>query len=417
MTVKIFAYRYFIVSLLLCFSLFARAAQDLHASHAHQPHTNAACKDHLQAAAQACAQTVNGFFDHNGRLWLVWAQHDHVYVQHSDDRGRHYSTPVKVNKIPEAVAARGENRPKILVDSEGRVFVSWTIKLAKRFSGHIRFSRSVNAGRDFSAPITVNDHLAITSHRFETMNVNSQGEIFIAWLDKRDLLAAKQAGKKYTGAAVYYSYSDDHGRSFHANIKLADGSCQCCRIAMSMDNDELPVILWRHIFAENIRDHALLKLQGRDQPGELRRASFEQWQMDACPHHGPSISVAENGSYHLAWFSNAKDAAGLFYAYSSDQGKTFSKALNFGLATEQAAHPQVLALKNRVYLLWKIFDGRHSQLMLMQSRDNGVSWSVKRRLQSTDGATGYPQLLNNADNVYAAWHRPGHAFQLIPIKE
>ncbi|MCF8496584.1 MAG: HAMP domain-containing histidine kinase, partial [Alphaproteobacteria bacterium] len=50
----------------------------------------------------------------------------------------------------------------------------------------------------------------------------------------------------------------------------------------------------------------------------------------------------------------------LFYAYSADQGKTFSAPLNFGNPEAQPAHPYVHSLGSRVYLVWKEFDGENT---------------------------------------------------------
>ena len=43
--------------------------------------------------------------------------------------------------------------------ADGRIFVSWTTPLEKRFTGHVRFSVSNDNGKHFSDPIIVNDNL------------------------------------------------------------------------------------------------------------------------------------------------------------------------------------------------------------------------------------------------------------------
>ena len=367
-------------------------------------------------ASLKCSRGVSAVFDNKDRLWLAWAFGGHVYVNFSDDKGKTYSSPIAVNKTPEPIAAKAESPVKIVADSQGRLFISWTMKLPKRFSGHIRFSRSIDGGENFSTPVTVNDHLEVTSHRFQSMAINDRGEIFIAWLDKRDLLVAKKAGKAYTGAAVYYTYSDNHGQSFHPNIKIADSSCECCRTAMTMDKDGLPVILWRHIFGKNTRDHALVKLKNKNHIGKVRRASFDNWQVDGCPHHGPSISSTKEGIYHLTWFNNAPERHGLFYANSKDQGKTFSTAIIVGNYKAGASHPQVLSIGKNIYLLWEEFDGKQSSLITMQSSDKGKNWSVPKLILHTAMSNEHPLLIHDNEQVYAAWHRRGEDYRLLPLQ-
>ena len=254
-----------------------------------------------QAMLAKPSLAVTAVFDGNGRLWQASIRGRHVYVSHSDDRSATLSTPVKVNAEPEDILGDGENRPKILVRN-GVVYVSYTQGLAKPMSGDIRFSRSLDGGKTFSAPLTVNDNREIISHRFEAMAVNDKGQVFLAWLDKRDLSAAQAQGQAYRGAAVYVAQSDDGGVSFRPNLKAADHSCECCRVEMALDRDGIPVILWRHVFGKNTRDHALLKLDGQS---VMQRASQDGWELDACPHHGPTLSIGEDGIYHLAWFTNA----------------------------------------------------------------------------------------------------------------
>lgn len=376
-----------------------------------------ACADKQAAPSLKCGHTPSAVFDHKGRLWLAWADANHVYVNYSDDKGKTYSTPMRVNAQAEPIAARGENRPKIVIAKNAQVYVSWTMKLPKRFSGHVRFSRSLDGGKTFSVPITVNDHLEVTSHRFESMAVNDKGEIFIAWLDKRDLMASKAKGEEYTGAAVYYAVSTDEGRNFQANQKIADHSCECCRTVMAIDTDGLPVILWRHIFGKNTRDHALVKLTASNKVGEVRRASFDNWQVDGCPHHGPALSVNHAGIYHLAWFNNAPERHGLFYTNSYDVGKSYATPIAFGDYAKGAAHPQVLSVGDKVFLLWQEFDGKQHALRLMHSLYNGRDWSDVETLMQSDIAVDYPLLLSDGDDVYAAWHRRGEDYRLIKVDD
>ncbi|MDP2156061.1 MAG: sialidase family protein, partial [Sulfuricella sp.] len=262
-----------------------------------------------QAALARPALSATTVFDQDGRLWLARVEKGYLYVSHSADKGKNFGAPVKVNSVPENIASDGENRPKIVVAKNGHIYVAYTTSLEKPFSGHIRFSRSLDGGRSFSEPITVNDNREVISHRFEAMGVNDRGEITLAWLDKRDLSAAERKRKKYIGAAVYYAVSKNGGASFEPNRKAADHACECCRVAMAMDKDDVPVIFWRHIYGKNVRDHALLRLDGKSQPV---RVSRDNWEVDACPHHGPAISIGADGVYHLAWFNNAPQRHGLF---------------------------------------------------------------------------------------------------------
>lgn len=373
----------------------------------------AVCADPEAPAALRCALAPTPAFDGQGRLWVVWALGGHVYVSRSDDRGETFTAPVPVNAVPEHVAADGENRPKIAFGA-GRVYISWTRRLAKRYTGEVRFAYSTDDGASFSGPVTVNDNREVTSHRFEAMGT-AGGRVYLAWLDKRDRTRAGRGGGSYTGAALYYKMSDDGGATFRPDAKIADHTCECCRVAMAMDGRGLPVILWRHVFEPNVRDHALVTFHGPRQPGTPVRVSHDNWRVDACPHHGPAISIAD-GVQHLVWFNNAPERHGLFYARSTDGGASFSDPEPFGDYAHGAAHPDVLAVGRHIYRAWKEFDGQRSVLRAQVSTDAGRSWGPPRELAMAEGESDHPLLAADGAGVFAAWHRRGQPYRLLPIE-
>lgn len=366
-----------------------------------------------QASLARPALAVTAVFDGRGGLWLARVEGGHLFVSRSEDKGKTFGAAVRVNPAPENIAADGENRPKIAATPEGGVYVAYTSSLEKPFSGHIRFSRSTDGGKTFSEPIIVNDNREVISHRFEAMAVDSRGRIHLAWLDKRDQSAAQKKGLAYAGAAVYYAVSDDGGASFQPNLKAADHSCECCRVAMALDADEMPVIFWRHIYGKNERDHAMLRLDGKSSP---IRVSFDRWEVDACPHHGGAVSIAPDGVTHFVWFDNAPERHGLFYAYSADRGKTFSTSLNFGNFEAQAGHPHVLSLGKAVHVVWKEFDGQNSVIMGMSSADGGKSWSPPRRIAATAGASDHPLLVADGAQAYLSWNTAMEGLRLIGVE-
>jgi hypothetical protein len=335
-----------------------------------------------------------------------------VRVDYSDDSGKTFSSPVDVNPQAEAIGADGDSRPKIAIGRQGEVYVSWTMLLDKPYTGDVRFSRSIDSGKLFSAPITVNDNHDVIGHRFDAMTVGVDGTIYLAWLDKRDLGLAKMKGEKYGGSALYYAVSDNSGASFAANVKLVDHSCDCCRIALALPPEGAPVVFWRHDFDDNIRDHALSRLDGKS---EIRRVSHDEWKIEACPHHGPALAIASDNVYHLAWFDNAPKAHGLFYVHSRDEGHTFSTPLHFGDGTHNAGHPDVLSLGQEVFLVWKEFDGEVSSVQMMYSRDGGASWSQSSRVAATQDASDHPLLITRKGRVWLSWNTRQEGYRLIAL--
>lgn len=377
-------------------------------------------KEACVMASLKCAKAPSASFGPNGKLWLAWVFGGHVYVQHSVDQGKVFSPPLSINRVPEKIAARAENRAKIQLDGAGNIYISWTQSLNKPYTGNIRFSRSLDGGESFSQPITVNDDRQEISHRFDAMVVSDDGKVFISWLDKRDQQAAKEKQQEYIGGALYYSYSDDQGKSFSKNINLSDNSCVCCRIAMALDNNNLPVIAWRDIYGNDpknqIRDHSLITFSSALKPGKKIRLSHEQWKIDGCPHHGPALDVDSNNVVHSTWFNDTDTDYVLFYGNSIND----YKAMGFGSADKQSAHPYVLSLNQEainqtVFLVWKEFDGKKTDILMKVSRDRGISWSKDKVVSTTASSSDHPLLIKNSKGVYLSWHTQAEGYRFIEL--
>lgn len=336
-------------------------------------------------------------FAPDGALYAVSKDGQHVLLHRSANDGATWEAPVVVNAEPEAISAEGENRPKLAFAPDGGVLVSWTRPLARRFAGEIRFARS-DDGRKFGAPITAHRDRKEITHRFETMAITGSGQVVLAWIDKRDLEAAAANKRDYRGAAIYAALSNDGGRTFLPEVKVADHSCECCRIAIANDTDGRPLVMWRHVFEPNERDHALAKLGADGTAAGVRRATFDHWRIDACPHHGPSLAVATDGTRHAVWF-NEKDGEGrVFYGQLKDGRVEGQRAVG----GERAAHADIAADGAQVAIVWKEFDGEHTVLRAELSDDSGAGFRSVT-LATTDGASDQPRVLRRGASLFAFW--------------
>ncbi|MBN3819906.1 exo-alpha-sialidase [Paraburkholderia sp. Se-20369] len=361
-------------------------------------------------------------FDARHRLWVAWVEGEHVVVAHSDDAGRTLSAAVTVNAMPEPIYTSAENRPKVATSPDGRaIYVSWSMPLDEPYTGMVRFSRSLDGGATWSVPITVHRDRQMITHRFDMMAVDPAGRIYLAWIDKRDLRAAKAAGQTYDGAAIYYAVSRDGGGSFEPERKVTDHTCECCRIAMAIDPAGRVEAAWRNVFPGQIRDHALAVLPASaDAPVAPLRATFSNWHVEACPDHGPAFAITSDGTRHLAWFGVVDGRVDVFYSRIGADGKPLGAAWAFGANPaapgEQASHAAMVARGDAVWLAWKAFDGDTMQIKLRRSDDRGAHWSEPRVIASTSGASDNPQLLDDAGRVYLSWRTRNDGYRLIAVE-
>ncbi|MBL0075585.1 MAG: exo-alpha-sialidase [Rhodocyclaceae bacterium] len=345
---------------------------------------------------------IGATFAPSGELWIVGLDDaKRLFVQTSADDGKHWSATRIIGTGDDKIAADGENRPKIVFGSNGRAVITYTEPLTKPFSGRIRMLRSTDTGQTFSAPFTVHRDTQEITHRFESVAFDRNGVLHAIWIDKRDLEAVKAAGKKssYIGAAIYRNESHDGGQTFGPDIKLADHSCECCRIALAPSPDGGMVAMWRHVFAPNERDHAFAPLR-TDANHLPTRATFDHWAIDACPHHGPGLSAAEDGGYHAVWFGIRDSLGRVRYGQLNADGSPRGEAL--ALPDERAEHASVESAGKNVVIAWRSFDGKATNWRAWIS-DNGGQQFTQRELGQTADDNDHPLLLKRDGKIFALW--------------
>jgi len=375
-------------------------------------------EDHTMPQKSTLA--ISGAFDAQGRFWRASVRNGFVLVDTSEDMGKTFSAPVKVNQSEQKIGAEGEARPKIAIGPQGNVYVSWTEALKVPFAGYIWFARSINGGKAFEKPYIVHQDRAEITHRFDALNVAPNGKITIVWVDKRDLVAAKLTGKPYSGAAIYYAISADAGKSFAPEQKLADSGCECCRIALTNKPDGTVVALWRHVFAGSERDHAITEITQNKITPVIQRATFGHWVIDGCPHHGPAIaSGGENKDwwgYHMAYFDGNDKRPGLYYSRMDGMAWASSPAKYFGDNKKQAAHPALLSIGDDVWLVWRETYESTNNILGMRSTDGGKTWQDAKIIFSTPGKVDYPLLFTDKGQIYVGINTIMNGFKLIPLK-
>jgi hypothetical protein len=168
--------------------------------------------------------------------------------------------------------------------------------------------------------------------------------------------------------------------------------------------------LWRNIFGTNTRDFAIANVD----KGSVRRATDDEWQIDACPHNGGGIATDGRGQLHLIWFTNGKTRQGLFYK-RIDSGWE-SQPLPIGNPASQANHASVAAEGRTILLTWREFDGRSYSAQLMYSNDGGASWSEPQGLMESSGATDYPVPLIDGKKVLIVWNTATEGLRILPFE-
>jgi hypothetical protein len=395
-----------------CLVLALALCSSLSFAHGEQKHADMMPPDNL---------AISVAFDAQGKLWRVRVKEGFVEISSSEDLGKNFSKPLRVNPAEQKVTAHGESRPKIAIGLNGEIYVAWVQNLPARFSGYIWFARSINGGKSFGAPYIVHQDRAEISHAFQELAVASDGRVTVVWLDARDFDMAKKNGKSHVGSSVYYAVSENAGQSFSQEQKLTDGSCECCRIALAVKPDNTVVALFRYVFEGSERDHMIAEIPVTSAKSpKLTRASYGRWQVDGCPHHGAAIATGGEGKdwwgYHIAYFDGNDKKPGLYYSRVDGEAWAISPPKKFGNHAKQAAHPALMSIGEKVWLVWRELNAEQSQIMGMTSDDGGRSWSEVKVLMRAAGNTDYPQLLAFKAHGYLVWNTPSEGLNITALQ-
>jgi len=353
---------------------------------------------------------IDAAFAPDGALWWVGLDGDKqltIYSASAPKGAAHWQwgTPRVVATGTDTLSADGENHPKLLFGPNATVLIAYTMPLSVFHTGWVRMLRSTDGGKTFSAPFTVHADRQEITHRFESIGFDAQGMLHAIWIDSRDAEAAPREGTKssYRAAALYTASSVDGGASFGPDTKVADHSCECCRTALALGADGLLHALWRQVFEPDVRDHAFATLGPHPTPPV--RASFDDWHINACPHHGPGLAPAKDGGFHAVWFGirqeGGQSVPGVRYGRLQPDGSPLADSVR-RLPDERAEHADVAAFGARVAVVWRSTDGMATTLKVWLSADGGQHFHVKT-LAHAVGDNDHPRLAQQGERLVVVW--------------
>ena len=353
-------------------------------------------------------------FAPDGSLWWVGLNADNQLVIQSAPAATtpvQWSAPRVIDIGGDPVSADGENHPKLLFGPNNTVLIAYTRPLAKPNTGFVRMLRSTDGGKTFAAPFTVHADRQEITHRFESIGFDAKGVLHAIWIDKRDLEAAPKVGNKstYRGAAIYRAFSLDGGATFGADTKVADHSCECCRIAVAQDNSGVLNAMWRHVYEPDVRDHAFAALGATTAaPATTVRATFDEWHVNGCPHHGPGLVARAEGGFHSVWFGirqqDGDAASGVRYAHLRADGSPDAQTVR-RLPDDRAEHADVMAQGPRVAIVWRSSDGMQTTLRAWLSSDGGKTFA-ERTLAQVQGDNDFARPVQYGARMAVVWRNP-----------
>lgn len=348
------------------------------------------------------------------------------------DPGGTLAEPVRVNDRAGDAAPHFQAPAQVAVGSDGEVYALWTnntIIPGRTFpASDLRFARSTDGGRSFTSAISVNDDAGgiPSSHTFHNILIGPDGTLFVSWLDSRvrdqmgaDAHVHAEEGRveevgdhaghggspadDAPGPELRVAVSVDHGTTFTSGVIVDRDTCPCCRTAMAMGPSGELYVAWRKVFEGSVRDVVVARSDDAGRSwSEPRKVHDDQWVFEGCPHAGPALAIADDGTLHVAWYTGKEGASGLFYAKSEDGGRSFGAV--HPLAEGRIVAPSISSLQ---------VDGNGDAIIAWEDRTRGQPLVRVGRIgpdgfdeRGSETWTGaHPSLSMSGDQGVVAWHR------------
>ena len=301
----------------------------------------------------------------DGGFYVAWVNHNansksDVMLARYDSEGATSGSPVMVNQqAGVATAWRGD--PPCIAVADKSVYVLWTARVESggKKGTDLYLSASHDQGKTFASPVKVNDDKLIGAHGMHSLAVATDGKIYAAWLDERNIITpkpSKHAGGHHmeSNRELFVAHSTDGGKTFSANRKVAENACPCCKVALAVSHDGTLYASWRQVLPGNFRHIAVASsTDGGASFSAPVIVSDDKWMLQGCPVSGPSLAVDASGTLKVVWYAAGENAApGLYFAETRDKGRTFSERSLLMQETVKGT-PALVGANDRAVAIWQ----------------------------------------------------------------
>lgn len=298
------------------------------------------------------AQSVFLTHDQNDNPVVVWTEKHleklTLFFALSKDNGKSFLHKVGF-ALPDGVATHAEGMPKVAFKEDGTIIAAYEKNLPtelNKYAGAIYYVMSHDGGRSWTRETFLHsDTVSGRSRSYFDLERLPDGEIGASWLD---IKVDNETG----GRSVRFARTA-HTKGFGNEILVDSSACQCCRIDVYTDNTENIFIAYRGLkkgeMGKQIRD--MMIATSNDYGTSFSHPlliSADNWNIDGCPHTGPSLCSNKAGLFSL-WYTEGT-GTGIYYAQRSEDDPEFSPRQ---LVSNAGSHPQLCANDDRIAMLWE----------------------------------------------------------------
>lgn len=336
----------------------------------------------------------------DGNIYLTW-----IETSPNKPATLYYST-IKNNKwsSPSQVAD-GENWfinwadfPSITSFGKGLLASHFLVKSEKKgYAYDINLRISKDGGITWGKAFAPHDDNTKTEHGFVSMLPYPNEQFLTIWLDGRKYAQKEGESKEMTLRAAIIDKNGEISKEYLLDERV----CDCCGTDAAITSNST-LVVYRNRTKNELRDISIIRFV--DKKWTSPKLLFkDDWKIAGCPVNGPAISAKEN-LVAVAWFSAANDKSEVKVVFSSDEGKTFGKAIKIN-ETETLGRVDIALLDDGAALVtWLETSKKGTAIKCRKVEKNGnLSETFVISESSKSRATGFPKMTIKNSIVYLAW--------------
>ncbi len=310
---------------------------------------------------------------------------DQVFYKQSLDNAATFSSP----KLVSSNSPVGFS-PSVAVGPTGNIYVVWTSINASFTTERIFFSKSLDGGANFSAPLGISPPSQVADQ--SSIVVDGSGKILVIYQNFAN-----------ANAPLFAVQSTDNGASFSAPVLVSLPTNRVNRSIRSyaaFDSSGVAYVVYNAVDSGQPRIVLAIAADG------IHFTAFKTISNISIPAFAPHIAVDVHDNLYVV-FTNSPFAPGeVMFIKSTDHGVSFSSQLNLSNNADDSGPSFVMVdALGHVTAAWQdTTDSGRSDIRIARSSNGGASFDVPLNLSANSGTSILPSgAANPVGPTFVCW--------------
>ncbi len=296
--------------------------------------------------------------------------------------------------------------PSVLRMRDGTLIAQWLETIDITIEAYsVKLASSKDDGRSWSRAVSPYQDRTRTQHGFVSLfewpeaDAGAPRGLGLVWLDGRDqeLNTSDPAGGSMALLSTSFDGRFTRGPERTVNARV----CECCPTSVAVSSDGV-IAAFRDRSPTEVRDIHVSRFDGTAWSAPVA-VHADNWQIDACPVNGPSIS-ALGRRVAVAWFSAPSEQGHAYAAFSNDAGRTWGDPIRVDTDTALGHVDVELLDDGSAVVSWVEFAEGRSRFAARRVDPNGSRSAAVMVDGGADGrVSGYPRMARMGDELVFTW--------------